>query len=135
MFIIGTKGRSGLRVTSMEILETVEHLYYWLLIWRRQFLGENNWSRQLSFYQQLQELDFEEFLQDTRIKWRLPEIYYLDANLNPTYPKPERTTTKVNPTHLIEVFRQHNLDTRVLFNTIINIPDGLFINPTTLEHT
>jgi hypothetical protein len=129
MFIIGHVSRGGLRVTSLQTVETVEQLYYWILLWRRDMLermnGENyQWSR--NRLAELAPQTLEQFLQDRGNRWTLPDIYELDGNTVPANIH-SRTTEKINHTRLIELFRENNLNLMIVGN-YFDVPHGL-LNP------
>lgn len=133
MFIIGHNTRGGLRVTTMQAVETVEQLYYWILLYRRDMLermnGENyQWQRQR--LQELAPQTLEQFLQDRGNRWTLPDIYEIDQNTFPVNPN-TRTSEKINHTRLIELFREHGMNLMVVAN-YFDVPDGI-LHPVQVE--
>jgi secreted Zn-dependent insulinase-like peptidase len=126
MFIIGHVSRGGLRVTSLQTVETAEQLYYWILLWRRNHLdrlNSGNYHWQQNRLQEIAAQTLEQFLQDRGNRWTLPDIYELDGNTVPA-DQNSRTTEKINNARLIELFRQNNFNLMVVGN-YFDVPVGL----------
>lgn len=128
MFIIGTTGRGGLRVTTIAAVETAEQLYYYLLIYRSNVIERirsQNYSWTQSTLERLLPQTIEECLEDSANRNFFPDVYSLIQNTAPTNSN-IRTTTKWNNRELLQLFREENLNLRVTNNNF-HVPHGILV--------
>lgn len=126
MFIIGQNDK-GLRVTTMQAVETVEQLYYWILLKRRdqiRFLYEEeaNWAIEQANI--LVDQTLQEFLFHDEFRYLWIDIYRINQNTVPAFPG-VRTSEKIKPPQLLELFRAAGLDLNVI-NDRFTVPSGIF---------